>query len=90
MHSILQVRGSVVTHQLGIQNLGYAALQGQINLLAFPEWPGELKRLFHHDEQKFIENVRQYNSALAFTSLGVKIPLLHFVYMGLFIILWGV
>jgi len=54
---------------------GICCLQGQVNLPAFPEWPGELKRLFHdhRDQQKFIENVRQYNSALAFTSLGVKI-----------------
>ena len=54
---------------------GICCLQGRVNLPAFPEWPRELKRLFHdhHDEQKFIENMHQYNSALAFTSLGVKI-----------------
>lgn len=54
---------------------GICCLQGQVDLPAFPEWPRELKALFHdpHDEQKFIENVRQYNSALSFTSLGVKI-----------------
>ncbi|KIL69116.1 hypothetical protein M378DRAFT_56848, partial [Amanita muscaria Koide BX008] len=54
---------------------GICCLQGQVDLPPFPEWPRELKRLFHdaRDEHKFIENVRQYNCALAFTSLGVKV-----------------
>ena len=72
MPSILNERNSVV-HPCWNSKFGICCLQGQVNLPAFPEWPRELKTLFHdpHDEQKFIH------------FLLVLLP--HFTYMVPFI-----
>jgi len=46
-------------------------LQGQVHLPPFQPWPGELQELYN--DRNFIANIRQYNSALAFTSVGVDV-----------------
>ncbi|KAG2738487.1 hypothetical protein P692DRAFT_201906832 [Suillus brevipes Sb2] len=46
-------------------------LQGQVNLAPFPQWPPELQQAYTN--QTFVSKIRQYNSALAFTSVGVNI-----------------
>jgi hypothetical protein len=47
-------------------------LQGLVKLPALPEWPATLRNLFQ-DNRDFKNKIRQYNSALAFTSLGVEV-----------------
>ncbi|KIJ08898.1 hypothetical protein PAXINDRAFT_18006 [Paxillus involutus ATCC 200175] len=51
---------------------GMCYLQGLVKLPALPEWPATLRNLFQ-DDQDFKNKIRQYNSALAFTSLGVEV-----------------
>ncbi|KAG2335425.1 hypothetical protein BDR05DRAFT_898563, partial [Suillus weaverae] len=46
-------------------------LQGQVSLPPFPSWPPELQQAYTN--RTFISKIRQYNSALAFTSVGVNI-----------------
>ncbi|KAG2062573.1 hypothetical protein BDR04DRAFT_1170034 [Suillus decipiens] len=46
-------------------------LQGQVSLPPFPAWPPELERAYA--DRTFVSKIRQYNSALAFTSVGVSI-----------------
>ncbi|KAG2344603.1 hypothetical protein BDR05DRAFT_998992 [Suillus weaverae] len=50
---------------------GVCCLQGQVNLPPFPPWPPELQQAYTN--QTFISKIRQYNSALALTSVGVNI-----------------
>ena len=49
---------------------GMCCLEGLVQLPPLPQWPVTLRNLFrdHH----FREHIRQYNSSLAFTSLGVE------------------
>jgi hypothetical protein len=56
-----------------IRNLrfGMCCLQGQVNLPPFPQWPPELQQAYMN--QTFVSKICQYNSALAFTSMGVNI-----------------
>ena len=55
---------------------GLCCLTGQIKLPEFPPAPKALKDLFDgtspHSEH-FKKNIRQYNAAFAFTSLGIKV-----------------
>ncbi|KIJ06154.1 hypothetical protein PAXINDRAFT_39194, partial [Paxillus involutus ATCC 200175] len=51
---------------------GMCCLQGLVKLPALPEWPATLRNLFQ-DDRDFKNKIRQYNSALAFTSLGVEV-----------------
>jgi hypothetical protein len=46
-------------------------LQGQVSLQPFPAWPPELQQAY--EDRTFRSKIRQYNSALAFTSVGVNI-----------------
>jgi hypothetical protein len=46
-------------------------LQCQVNLPPFPQWPPELQQAYTN--RTFVSKIRQYNSALAFTSIGVNI-----------------
>jgi hypothetical protein len=46
-------------------------LQGQVSLQPFPAWPPELQQAYAN--HTFRSKIRQYNSALAFTSVGVNI-----------------
>ena len=50
---------------------GMCCLEGLVQLPPFPQWPVTLQNLFqnHH----FREHIQQYNSSLAFTSLGVEV-----------------
>ncbi|KAG2337894.1 hypothetical protein BDR05DRAFT_1004682, partial [Suillus weaverae] len=50
---------------------GMCCLQGQVSLPPFPSWPPELQQAYTN--RTFISKIRQYNSALAFTSVGVNI-----------------
>ncbi|KAG0691739.1 hypothetical protein DFH29DRAFT_819048, partial [Suillus ampliporus] len=50
---------------------GMCCLQGQVNLPPFPAWPPELWQAY--TDQTFISKIHQYNSALAFTSVGINI-----------------
>ncbi|KAG2063940.1 hypothetical protein BDR04DRAFT_1163159, partial [Suillus decipiens] len=50
---------------------GMCCLQGQVSLPPFPAWPPELERAYA--DRTFVSKIRQYNSALAFTSVGVNI-----------------
>ncbi|KIK33381.1 hypothetical protein CY34DRAFT_99690, partial [Suillus luteus UH-Slu-Lm8-n1] len=50
---------------------GMCCLQGQVSLLPFPQWPPELQEAY--TDRTFVSKIRQYNSALAFTSVGVNI-----------------
>src|SRR5271154_6043669 len=55
---------------------GLCCLSGQIQLPAFPPAPRDLKSLFDGTSPHTLEfktNIRQYNAAFAFTSLGVKV-----------------
>ena len=55
---------------------GMCCLTGQINLPAFPAPPLELRHLFDGTSPHSLEfktNIRRYNAAFAFTSLGAKI-----------------
>ncbi|KAG2076482.1 hypothetical protein BDR04DRAFT_1125604 [Suillus decipiens] len=46
-------------------------LQGQVSLPPFPAWPPELEHAYA--DRTFVSKICQYNSALAFTSVGVNI-----------------
>ena len=46
-------------------------LEGLVQLPSLPAWPAALQNLF--EDQHFHEYVHQYNSSLAFTSLGVEV-----------------
>ncbi|KAG1783466.1 hypothetical protein EV702DRAFT_1191888 [Suillus placidus] len=46
-------------------------LHGQVSLPPFPPWPPELQQAYTN--RTFISKIRQYNSALAFTSVGINI-----------------
>ncbi|KAG2029445.1 hypothetical protein BDR03DRAFT_1044674 [Suillus americanus] len=50
---------------------GMCCLQGQVSLQPFPAWPPELQQAYAN--HTFRSKIRQYNSALAFTSVGVNI-----------------
>ncbi|KAG2073113.1 hypothetical protein BDR04DRAFT_1011474, partial [Suillus decipiens] len=50
---------------------GMCCLQGQVSLPPFPAWPPELEQAY--TDRTFVSKIRQYNSALAFTSVGVNI-----------------
>ena len=55
---------------------GMCCLSGQVVLPAFPPAPRELRELFDGTSPyslDFKTNIRQYNAAFAFTSLGVKV-----------------
>ncbi|KIK35024.1 hypothetical protein CY34DRAFT_96888, partial [Suillus luteus UH-Slu-Lm8-n1] len=56
-----------------IQNpqFGMCCLQGQVSLPPFPQWPPKLQQAYI--DRTFISKIQQYNSALAFTSIGVNI-----------------
>ena len=61
----------------GVRNprFGMCCLQGQVNLPPIQQWPRVLQDLFDdpRDPTEFRKKIRQYNNALAFTSLGVDI-----------------
>ncbi|KAG2126794.1 hypothetical protein DEU56DRAFT_742781, partial [Suillus clintonianus] len=50
---------------------GMCCLQGQVSLPTFPAWPPELQQAY--TDRTFVDNIRKYNSALAFTSVGVDL-----------------
>ncbi|KAG1813501.1 uncharacterized protein BJ212DRAFT_1482413 [Suillus subaureus] len=50
---------------------GMCCLQGQVNFPPFPAWPPELRQAY--TDRTFISKIHQYNSALAFISVGVNI-----------------
>jgi hypothetical protein len=55
---------------------GMCCLSGQVDLPPFPVAPRDLRHLFDGTSPYSLEfktNIRQYNSAFAFTSLGVKV-----------------
>jgi hypothetical protein len=55
---------------------GICCDHGMVQLPSFPDPPDELRQLLDGqdpDSREFRENIRQYNAALAFTSLGVQI-----------------
>jgi hypothetical protein len=55
---------------------GVCCLQGQIQLPPLPPLPAVLKSLYdgrNANSEHFLENIRRYNTAFAFTSVGVKI-----------------
>ena len=54
---------------------GMCCLQGQADLPHIQPWPPVLQNLYNdtQDHVEFKKNIRQYNSALAFTSLGVTV-----------------
>src|SRR5882757_7036576 len=55
---------------------GICCLSGQVNLPAFPDAPRELAELFDGTSpysSEFKTHIRQYNTAFAFTSLGVNV-----------------
>ncbi|KAH7903120.1 hypothetical protein BJ138DRAFT_1021123, partial [Hygrophoropsis aurantiaca] len=54
---------------------GDCCLTGQIDLPRLEAFPQELQRLYEdpQDSRSFRKNIRQYNAALSFTSLGVNI-----------------
>ena len=50
---------------------GICCLEGLVQLPFLPEWPATLWNLFQ--DYNFCEHIQQYNSSLAFTSLGVEV-----------------
>jgi acyl transferase domain-containing protein len=50
---------------------GTCCLQGQVSIPPFKEWPADLKAVYAMPG--FLKHGRQYNSAVSFTSLGVKL-----------------
>ncbi|KAG2055672.1 hypothetical protein BDR06DRAFT_845562, partial [Suillus hirtellus] len=50
---------------------GTCCLEGKVDLPPFPAWPLELQQAYR--DRDFVSKIRQYNSALAFTSVGVTI-----------------
>ena len=50
---------------------GICCLEGLVQLPFLPEWPATLWNLFQ--DHNFREHIQQYNSSLAFTSLGVEV-----------------
>ncbi|KAG1809230.1 hypothetical protein EV424DRAFT_1301507, partial [Suillus variegatus] len=50
---------------------GTCCLEGKVDLPPFPAWPLELQQAYGN--RAFVSKIRQYNSALAFTSVGVTI-----------------
>ncbi|TFK37141.1 hypothetical protein BDQ12DRAFT_576930, partial [Crucibulum laeve] len=52
---------------------GTCCLSGKIQLPSLGDTPDELQRLLHKDHSVMNHNIRQYNNALAMTSLGCKI-----------------
>jgi len=46
-------------------------LQGQVSLPPFPPWPPELRQAY--TDRDFVSKIRQYNSALALTSVSINI-----------------
>ncbi|KIK29367.1 hypothetical protein PISMIDRAFT_37058, partial [Pisolithus microcarpus 441] len=51
-------------------HFGMCCLQGQVSLPPIRRWPPGLQA--HFEDPRFREKIRQYNAALAFTSLGVN------------------
>jgi Helitron helicase-like domain at N-terminus len=51
---------------------GMCCLEGLVHLPPFLPWPNSLRHLYE-DDANFRNQIRQYNSALAFTSLGVDV-----------------
>jgi hypothetical protein len=54
---------------------GRCCIHGKVSLPLLPELPSPLRELFagtDHRHQSFLNNIRKYNSALAFVSLGVN------------------
>ena len=51
---------------------GMCCLEGEVQLLALPQWPQELQRLYENN-RNFVHNICQYNNTFAFTSLGVEV-----------------
>ncbi|KAF8515752.1 hypothetical protein JB92DRAFT_3154163 [Gautieria morchelliformis] len=50
-------------------------MQGKVQLLNLPEVPQPLKQLLEgqdHEAKEFCQNIRKYNAAFAFTSLGAN------------------
>jgi hypothetical protein len=55
---------------------GVCCLQGQIQLPPLPPLPAVLKKLYNGrdaNSEHFLDNIRRYNTAFAFTSVGVKL-----------------
>ena len=50
---------------------GMCCLEGLVLLPALREWPNVLNHLY--ERRSFRDKIRQYNSSLAFTSLGVEV-----------------
>src|SRR6267154_2623721 len=50
---------------------GMCCLQGQVVLPPLLPWPPELQQLYQ--QRAFVTNIRQYNSTVAFTLVGVKV-----------------
>lgn len=58
------------------RSFGFCCSHGQVSIPADPDPPAALIRLFTSnspDAREFRENIRQYNAAFAFTSLGVDV-----------------
>ena len=53
---------------------GMCCLQGQVKLPEIQSWPRILQDLFDNpqDHREFKKRIRQYNNAMAFTSVGVE------------------
>ncbi|OAX31339.1 hypothetical protein K503DRAFT_703857 [Rhizopogon vinicolor AM-OR11-026] len=49
---------------------GMCCLQGKVSLPRQQRWPNELNKLYNAPQ--FVTNIRQYNCATSFTSVGVK------------------
>jgi hypothetical protein len=61
---------------LANKKFGSCCLQGQVQLPAFRELPRTLRDMLHGispHSNSFKKNIRQYNAAFAFASLGVKV-----------------
>lgn len=60
----------------GVRNprFGICCLQGQVDLPHIQRWPRDLQELFDdpQDRRQFKKKIRQYNNALAFTSMGTN------------------
>ncbi|KAJ3859745.1 hypothetical protein EV359DRAFT_50377, partial [Lentinula novae-zelandiae] len=70
-------KAEMLTTSRGEEKLfGTCCLSGKVRLPLLEEPPVELLQLFNgedHNSQHFLENIRTYNAAYAFVSLGLKL-----------------
>ena len=74
-HALHFISEKLSNSSLRNPRFGMCCLQGQVNLPPIQQWPRVLQDLFDdpQDQREFRKKIRQYNNALAFTSVGADL-----------------